>query len=44
MATNFQFKSSLIDYTYEGQWYSYTLTPIEWTTIDVDLIALRQFI
>ena len=44
MTTNFQFKSSLIDYTYEGQGYSYTLTPNEWTTIDVDLMAFGQFI
>lgn len=44
MATNFQFKSSLIDYTYEGQGYSYTITPNNWTTIDVDKIIFGQFI
>lgn len=44
MTTNFQFKSSLIDYTYDGQGYSYTLTPNAWTTMDVDLISFGQFI
>ena len=44
MSNNFQFKSALIDYTYEGQGYSYTITPNEWTTIDVDQIAFGQFI
>ena len=44
MTTNFQFKSSLIDYTYEGQGYSYTITPNDWTTIDVDQIAFGQFV
>jgi hypothetical protein len=44
MTTNFQFKSSLIDYTYDGQGYSYTITPNDWTTIDVDQIAFGQFI
>ena len=44
MTTNFQFKSTLIEYTYQGQGYDYTLTPEDWTTIDVDLISFGQFI
>lgn len=44
MADLYQFKSSLIDYTYEGQGYSYTITPNDWTTIDIDLIVFGQFI
>ena len=44
MADLYQFKSSLIDYTYEGQGYNYTITPNDWTTIDIDLIVFGQFI
>lgn len=44
MAANFQFKSSLIDYTYDGQGYSYTITTNDWTTLDVDIITFGQFI
>lgn len=44
MATNFQFKSTLIEHTYQGQGYDYTLTPEDWTTMDVDLISFGQFI
>ena len=44
MTTNFQFKSSLIDYTYDGQGYNYTITTNDWTTLDVDIITFGQFI
>lgn len=44
MAANFQFKSSLIDYTYDGQGYSYTITTNDWITLDVDIITFGQFI
>ena len=44
MADLYQFKSSLIDYTYEVQGYSYTITPNDWTTIDIDLIVFGQLV
>lgn len=44
MAANFQFKSSLIDYTYDGQGYNYTITTNDWITLDVDIITFGQFI
>ena len=43
MAANFQFKSSLIDYTYDGQGYNYTITTNDWITLDVDIITFGQF-
>lgn len=43
MSKIFQFKSSLIEYSYQSNDYNYVITPDDWIDIDVEVLSLGHF-